>query len=130
MLIERSIGCAAVIPSALIGFAGLADYAGPQGWRGFAEFFGWAAICLAVSLLVPVFLKQIREGGARRFRAAIMLFVTLAPFISLPVVMGSPVTSMTAKIAFTTSLQIVGVVVFATLCLWIGRLAWSDFRRD
>lgn len=130
MLIERSIGCAAVIPSALIGFAGLADYAGPQGWRGFAEFFGWAAICLAVSLLVPVFLKQIREGGARRFRAAIMLFVTLAPFTSLPVVMGSPVTSMTAKIAFTTSLQIVGVVVFATLCLWIGRLAWSDFRRD
>lgn len=129
MSIERGVGCVAVAPMAVIGLAGLVDYAGPPGWRGYAEIFGWAAICLAVSLLVPVFFKQIREGGARRYRAAIMLFVTLAAFTSLPVVMGSPVTSMTAKIAFTTSLQIVGVVVFATLCLWIGRLAWSDFNR-
>jgi hypothetical protein len=36
---------------------------------------------------------------------------------------------MAAKIAFTTSLQVVGVAAFAALCLWIGRLAWSDFKR-
>ena len=130
MSVARPIGCAVVVPGALVGFAGLADYAGPQGWRGLSEFFGWAAICFATSLLIAMFLKQITGGGARRYRAATMLFGTLAAFTAVPVIMGTSIPSMAAKMAFTTSLQIVGVTAFATLWLWLGHLAWKDFRRD
>ena len=50
--LNQSLGCLAVIPGTLIGFAGLTDYAGLTGWRGFAELFGWLAICVGASVLI------------------------------------------------------------------------------
>lgn len=107
--VERSIGCGLVIPAAFIGLTGLADYAGPKGWRGISEFLGWAAICVAVGFGVGVLLAQWRQHDWRRYAAVPSALAAVAIFTYTPYWLGLDA-PMAAKIMFTTSLQIVGTL--------------------
>jgi hypothetical protein len=107
MSVERGIGYASVIPAAFIGTAGLADYAGPTGWRGFSEFLGWAVVCLGAGLGVGSVFKRVRHPGVRRYLAILLAAVAVAVFTYLTYWVGLDA-PMLAKAAFTRSLQIVG----------------------
>ena len=107
--VERGIGCASVIPGAFFGVAGLADYAGPQGWLGISEFLGWAVLCWAAGLGLGVLLRQARYGAPRRYLGPILAVVAIGCFTYAPywLGLGAP---MIAKVAFTTSLQVIGTI--------------------
>ena len=117
-----------MIPAGCIGLAGLADGAGPQGWLGIAEFVGWIAFCLAAGLAVAALLGQWRCGGVRRYASIFVALLFVAAFTYAPYWLGLDA-PMSAKIAFTTSLQIIGSAVGTGSILWLGRLAWSSSRR-
>jgi hypothetical protein len=112
-----------------MGLAGLGDYAGPGGWLGFAEFLGWTALCVLAGLGVAALLGQWREDGLRRYAAvpvavaAVVAFTYATRWVGL----NAP---MTAKIVFTTSLQIAGTLAAGGLVLWLAFLSWSDLRRS
>ena len=127
-LAERGIGCASIFPAAFIGVAGLDDYAGPTGWRGFSEFLGWAALCVVAGLAVGLLLAQWRQVGWRRYAAVPSAFVAVAAFTYAPYSLGYA--PMTAKIVFTTSLQIVGSLTAAGIMLWFGYILWTEYRRS
>lgn len=123
-----AIGCASVIPAGFIGLAGLADGAGPQGWPGIAEFVGWFAFCVSAGLAIAALLGQWRRGGVRRYASIFVAPLFVAAFTYAPYWLGLDA-PMSAKIAFTISLQIIGSAVVIGLILWFGRLAWSSSRR-
>ena len=126
---QRNIGCASVIPAALIGFAGLGDGRGPRGWPGFAEFIGWIAICVAAGLGVAALLGQ-RRGG--RFRLCLSVTIAIAAVVAFtyaPHWLGLDA-PMTAKVIYTSSLQVVGSLAPGALILWLGSIVWRDWRRS
>lgn len=103
--IGRGLGCLAVLPAAFIGLLGLADGIGPTGWRGFSELFGWIAVCAAVSYRVGLLLTPRGWAEAWRYLAGVAIAGALALAVNW-LGLGAP---MTAKIAYTSALQIVGV---------------------
>ena len=107
---ERSIGYASVVPAALIGVAGLADYAGPTGWLGISEFLGWAVVCGAAGLGIGLLIGQLRHTGLRRYAAVPLAAASVGAFTYLPYWLGLDA-PMAAKVAFTTILQILGSLV-------------------
>jgi hypothetical protein len=123
--IERGLGCASVIPSAFIGVAGLADYAGPKGWLGFSEFLGWAVLCFGAGLGIGRLLSQIRHSGPRRYGAIPLAVVAVAAFTYLPYWLGFDAPTV-AKVAFTTTLQIVGSL---TPIAWVIAAVLADSRQ-
>ena len=125
---RRGIGCASVFPAGWIGFAGLADGAGPQGWLGFAEFVGWIAFCVAAGLAVGALFGRWRFGGVRRYASLFVALLFVGAFTCAPYWLGLDA-PMSAKIAFTTSLQIVGSAVPIALILWLCWSAQSSARR-
>ena len=124
--IERGVGCVSVFPAAFFGLAGLADGAGPRGWRGFSEFVGWAAICVMAGLSVGLLLNQWRQNDSRRYVAVPLAILVLVAFTYAPYWLGLHA-PMFIKVAFTSSLQIIGslatagVVAFFAVILWTGR---------
>ena len=115
--VERSIGCAAVVPAGLIGFAGLADGIGPTGWRGFSELFGWAAVCVAAGLLMAKLLAQTRRPGLGRYAAILAAILAASSFAYLLNWLGLDA-PMWTKRAFTSSMQVVGLLapIAAAFC--------------
>jgi hypothetical protein len=111
----------------LIGFAGLADYAGPTGWLGISEFLGWAALCVAAGLGVGLLLAIWRLGDARRYSAVPLALTAVAAFTYAPYWLGL-YAPMSAKVAFTTSLQIVGSLVTPGVIVWFAYILWSERR--
>ena len=105
----------------------MADYAGPQGWLGFAEFIGWIAICVAAGLAVAALLADWRQGGLRRYASALMAMALVAAFTYGPLWLGLDAPG-SAKRIFTSTVQIVGPLATAALILWLGWIAWSDRR--
>ena len=69
--IGRGLGCVAILPAAFIGLVGLTDGIGPTGWRGFAELFGWIAICTSASYCVGSLLTALSDLCGRQGRAVI-----------------------------------------------------------
>ena len=126
--VERGIGCASVIPAAFIGVAGLADGAGPGGWRGLAELLGWAAVCVAASLGVGELLRQWRENGVRRY-ATIPAAISAAAAFTYALYWLGLYAPMAAKIVFTTSLQILGSLAAGGLFLWFAYFLWTERPR-
>ncbi len=125
---ERGLGCAAVIPAAWIGLAGLADYAGPQGWLGIAEFIGWIVVCVAAGLTVASLLRRAREDRPGRYISALLAVVLVAGFTYAPHWLGLEA-PMLAKVIFTSMLQLVGTVATAALVFWVAGIVWSERRR-
>jgi hypothetical protein len=126
--VERGIGCTAVFPAAFIGFAGLTDGIGPRGWRGFSELFGWAAICVAVGFLIAFLIAHVRQSGTKRYAAIPIAIAAVGAFTFLPYWVGLDA-PMTAKIAFTTLLQVVGTLIAGALVVWIASIIWRDRHR-
>jgi len=99
-----------VLPAAAVGFAGLTDGIGPQGWRGLAELFGWFITCLVASGLLAFLLGRGRRVGAPAYALALaavaglgLLAYGLLDWLGL----GAP---MSAKTLFTSLMQAVGVI--------------------
>ena len=126
--VERSIGCAAITPAAFIGLAGLADGIGPRGWLGFSEFLGWAAVCVASSLMIAAMLAQARHKGWVGFVAIAVAIAGAVSFAFLLSWLGLDAPRW-AKRAFTSSLQVVGTVAPIALVSYIAFAYWSARRR-
>lgn len=126
--LERRVGCAAVVPAWLIGFAGLADYRGPTGWPGVSEFVGWAAVCVVGSVALARLLRRVRLDDPLRYAAALAVFALSAALTYLPIWMSSVGPSMTVKRAFTSSLQVVGTAAALAVVAWIARLGLAGHR--
>jgi hypothetical protein len=92
--LNQSLGCLAVIPATAIGFAGLADYAGPTGWRGFAELFGWVAVCADISYLVAFLLARARRADIASVGAPFAAIAVACWFTWLPSYLSSPLPPM------------------------------------
>ena len=105
-LIGRGLGCLAVLPATFIGLVGLTDGIGPTGWRGFAELFGWIAVCAVASCCLGLLFTPRGWPKAWRFLAG----VTLAGAMTFAVNWLGLDAPMNAKIAFTSALQIIGAV--------------------
>jgi hypothetical protein len=116
-----------VIPGAFIGLVGLADYAGPRGWLGVSEFLGWAVACSVAGFSIGLLLAQWRRPDARRYFAVPIAVVAVATFTYAPYCLGL-YAPMTAKVVFTTSLQIVGSVVTAGTICWFAYILWTGSR--
>jgi apolipoprotein N-acyltransferase len=118
-------GCMLVFPAALLGTVGLADYAGPQGWRGFAEFFGWRGLCVAVALVLARLFALYRKHQRSRATVAFCIAALAIGFTIFTYFAGTPVFSQGFKDTFTGSLQWIG---FTTIVLFVGfclRVGWS-----
>src|SRR5688572_26816640 len=107
---RRGIGCLSVLPAGLIGFSGLADGVGPRGWLGISEFVGWLAVCVAAGLAVAALLGEWRKRGVRRYASLFLAFSLVAAFTFAPYWLGLDA-PIAAKVAFTTTLQVVGTAV-------------------
>lgn len=118
-LIGRGLGCLAILPAAFIGLAGLADGIGPTGWRGFAELFGWVAVCATACYFIGVLFTPRGWAGSWRYLAGGAIAGTLAVAVNW-LGLGAP---MGAKIAYTSTLQIVGVIAVASCLLLLARVA-------
>jgi hypothetical protein len=116
--LPKAIGCAAVIPAFLIGFAGLNDGIGPTGWRGFGEVFGWVAVCVSGSWIFARLIT--RSEPPRRWHYCVVLLLA-AGFTYLPYWLGMDA-PLAAKAAFTSALQIIGVIAFGVFLAGIGYL--------
>jgi hypothetical protein len=119
------VGCLLVFPAALFGTAMLADYAGPQGWRGLAEFVGWWTVCIGASVGCEALFSRFRERGAGRYWFLLASVVVAAGLLVFTVVESQPNTPLRAKLIYTTGLQLVGVGgAIATMYF----LAWVSMK--
>ncbi|GAA0660422.1 hypothetical protein GCM10009102_06240 [Sphingomonas insulae] len=123
--IGRGLGCLAVLPAAFIGLAGLTDGIGPTGWRGFAELFGWVAVCVAASYCLGFLLTPQGWPKAWRYLTGVSIAVALTFTVNW-LGLSAP---MEAKIAFTSTLQIIGVVA-AIGCLALIAYFAKDGRQE
>lgn len=117
--IGRGLGCLAILPAAFIGLAGLADGIGPTGWRGFAELFGWVAVCATACYFIGVLFTPRGWAGAWCYLAGGAIAGALAIAVNW-LGLGAP---MAAKIAYTSTLQIVGVVAVVGCLILLMRFA-------
>jgi hypothetical protein len=120
--VERGIGCASVIPAAMIGLVGLVDDAGASTvWLAFAEIIGWVVVCVAAHLGVAALLGQWRLGGRRRYAAVAAAVAAVGAFTGAVYWVGLYAPGG-AKLVYTTALQIVGLLGPVGLILWLAFL--------
>lgn len=122
--IGRGLGCLAILPAAFIGLTGLTDGIGPTGWRGFAELFGWIAVCVVASYCVGSLLTPRGSTRAWRYLAGVVVAGALTLVVNW-LGLGAP---MAAKIAFTAALQMIGAIA-AIGCLVMLAHFVRDSRR-
>ena len=118
------VGCL-VAPAALIGTAMILDYPGPPGPFGFAEFFGWWAVCLFVAVSSAGLADRWRNVEPRHHRlllASLALPVCLTGLLILEI---RPTTPDRVKDFVEYSLQAIGLL---TICLTMGWLCWNGWR--
>ena len=82
------------------------------GWRGFAELFGWIAVCTSASYCVGLLLTPTGWSTAWRYIAGL----AVAGALTLTIYWLGMDAPMTVKIAFTSTLQVIGVIA-AKSCL-------------
>ena len=126
--IERGIGCVAIIPATIIGLAGLTDGIGPVGWRGLAEPVGWIAVCLTAWYASVTVLARLGRRERWRYVAPLIVLIFVSAFtgVTLWLGLGAP---MTAKIVFTTSLQVAGLIAVAAFVVFIAYFTWNGRQR-
>jgi len=127
--VEKAIGCATIFPAALIGLSDLTDGVGPTGWWGLSELIGWVGLCAAASLAIALILAQVRYS---RLATCVAVVVAMALAAGLALLMNwlglrAP---MSAKMAFTSSLQVIGTIASAALVVWLAYLSWTRTQRS
>ena len=127
---QKSLGCVALIPAALVGLAGFTDGIGPTGWRGLSELLNWFYLCLIGSWLLALLLARGSQGGVRDYALALTA-AALVGLLSYQAIcwlgLNAP---MSSKIRFTSSMQIVGSLGTGLCVLWIGLVALAGNRRS
>lgn len=113
-----------MLPATLIGLAGLTDGIGPTGWRGFAELFGWIAVCAAVSYCLGLLFAPKGWLKAWRYLVGIALAAALTATVNW-LGLDAP---MTAKIAYTSALQIIGAAAAIGCLLLMGYFVRGGHR--
>jgi len=129
MGLNQGIGCLAVFPAAIIGFAGLTDGIGPQGWRGFSELFGWFIACLVAAGLLAFLLDRGSRGGTPVYAltlAAAAAVGVLAYGLLSWLGLDAP---MAAKVFFTSAIQALGALAAGLCVLSIAYAALRDGGR-
>ena len=104
--VERGIGCASVIPAAVMGVFILDDQPPPTGWLGASEFLGWAVLCWGAGIGIGVLLRQIRQTDARRFLAVPLALIAAGLFNYLPY-WNAPTL---VKVGLPAALQVIGSI--------------------
>jgi hypothetical protein len=120
--VPLGIGCALVFPVAFFGMALIADHPGPPGRFGFAEYFGWGAICVAVAYCSASFVLRFRQRDSARFP---YLGLALATPVALGVLLWvdiQPSTPSQVKRIVEYSLQVVGIMVIVGVMALIARI--------
>jgi hypothetical protein len=123
--VGKGLGCASMVPAAFIGFAGLTDGIGPTGWRGFAEIFGWIAVCVAASYCLATLFTPVGWARGWRFLFGILAlsgFTYATNWLGL----GAP---MAVKVLFTSVLQVIGVIAVVGLIASIVYFARSGRQK-
>lgn len=118
----------AVLPAAIIGFAGLTDGIGPKGWRGFAEVFGWIVACLLTAILLALLLVRARRVSTPAYilaLAAVAGMGALAYELLNWLGLNAP---MPAKALFTSSLQLLGAFGAAICAALIASAFWKRVK--
>lgn len=123
--IGKGLGCLAILPAAFIGLAGLTDGIGPRGWRGSAELFGWIVICVAASYCIGLLFTPKGWPGVWRYLAGIAVAGATA-WTANWIGLDAP---MTAKIAFTSALQMIGIIA-AIGCVFLIMYFVRNGRRE
>jgi hypothetical protein len=117
------MACLFVIPAALFGTAMLADYAGPQGWRGLAEFLGWWTVCIGASVGCEALFSRFRERREGRYWFLLASVLVAAGLLAFAVVVAQPTTPLRAKVIYTTGLQFIGgggVIAIVCFFAWVS----------
>lgn len=102
----------------------LADYAGPQGWYGLAEFLGWWTVCIGTGLGCGALFSRFRERGEGRYWFLLASVFVAAGLLVFAVVVAHPITPFPVKLVYTTGLQFIGVGgAIAMVCFfaWVSR---------
>ena len=99
----------------------LADYAGPQGWRGLTEFLGWWTVCIGASVGCEALFSRFRERREGRYSFLLASVLVAVGLLALAVVEAQHNTPLQAKLVYTSSLQFIGVAGAIAL---VGFFAW------
>jgi len=118
-----------IFPGALFGTLVLADYSGPQGWHGLAEFFGWWALSIGASVWCAFLVRRFREKRTSRHWSLIAAIASALAFLVWSVVEALPSTPLLIKLLYTTSLQVVGTLAVLAVVGFFAWIAWSSRRR-
>ncbi len=121
--LKNSFGCLMTLPAAAIGFAGLTDGIGPTGWRGLSELLGWFVTCLAMAGFIGSALRRARAGQTR-FAAGGASIAAGAAAYELVSWLGLSA-PWTAKVIFTSGMQVIGTVGMIAASLWLVRCIWT-----
>ena len=122
------IGCLFVFPVAAVGTSMILDYPGPQGPFGFAEYFGWWALCIFVGVATGKLVAGFFER--KRFRL-LRLFGGLALPTALTLLFWEdikPTTPSDIKSAFEIFLRVIGMLAIVGLPVLAGRSWWQSRR--
>ena len=101
----------------------------PQGWRGFAELFGWFVVCIILAKCLTFLGMRRGRGGVPAYALALTavagigaLMYELLNWLGLDA-------PMSAKTIFTSSMQVSGAIGAALCVLFIAHTVWKDARR-
>lgn len=118
-----------VLPIAVIGTFLILDDGGPPGPFGFAEYFGWWAICFIVAWLGGRSASASASGGHR--------YLALLPGVALPIVLAlflyadvRAETPAGIKDAVEYGQQAIGLIAIVGFAAWLAKGAWSKKRHS
>jgi hypothetical protein len=122
----RFVGCLPVFPVGAVGTFMILDYPGPQGPFGFAEYFGWWALCILVGILTGKLIAAFFEKRPSRWLA-------LLGAIAFPTALTigfwediKPTTPAEVKVAVEISLRAIGMLALAGLVVLATRAWWRS----
>lgn len=127
---NHGVGSMVVFPAAVIGFFALTDGTGPQGWRGFAEPFGWLATCMIMARFLVFLLMRASQGGVRNDALAFAGVAGIGVLAYELLNWLGRDAPMSAKALLTSSMQALGVVGAVLRVLSIARTVWKLICRS
>ena len=123
----RFVGCSLVFPAGVFGAFMILDYPGPPSPLGFAEIFGWGALCVSLGILTGRLIAAFFERRRLRWLALLGAIAIPTTFTFLLWWDIHPDTPGVVKEAVEYALQGLGVVTIAGLTVIIVRF-WRDSR--
>ena len=87
----------------------LADYSGPGGWRGLAEFIGWWTVSIGASVACGALVARFHAKRKGRYIYLLASILVAGGLLALVVYEVQPDTPLSVKFLATTGLQFIGV---------------------